>query len=224
MRILLVEDDDRIAKALAETLKDRQYLVDLATNGEIGWDYLQAFDYDLVILDIMLPKLDGISLCQQMRREGYMNPVLILTARDTSDDKVKGLDAGADDYVVKPFDLPELAARIRALLRRGNSTLPPVLEWERLRLDPGTCEVTYAGQPLHLTPKEYGLLELLLRNSPRVLSRSTILDRLWSFEDPPAEEAVKVHIKDLRKKLRAVGAPPDFIQTVYGLGYRLKQN
>ncbi|OKH21603.1 DNA-binding response regulator [Hydrococcus rivularis NIES-593] len=224
MRILLVEDDDRIAKALAETLKDRQYLVDLATNGEIGWDYLQAFDYDLVILDIMLPKLDGISFCQQMRREGYMNPVLMLTARDTSDDKVKGLDAGADDYVVKPFDLPELAARIRALLRRGNSTLPPVLEWERLRLDPGTCEVTYAGQLLHLTPKEYGLLELLLRNSPRVLSRSTILDRLWSFEDPPTEEAVKVHIKDLRKKLRSVGAPPDFIQTVYGLGYRLKQN
>ncbi|AFY75923.1 MAG: response regulator transcription factor [Hydrococcus sp. C42_A2020_068] len=194
MRILLVEDDDRIAKALAETLKDRQYLVDLATDGEIGWDYLQAFNYDLVILDIMLPKLDGISLCQQMRREGYMNPVLMLTARDNSDDKVKGLDAGADDYVVKPFDLPELAARIRALLRRGNSTLPPVLEWERLRLDPGTCGVTYAGQPLHLTPKEYGLLELLLRNSPRVLSRSTILDRLWSFEDPPTEEAVKVHI------------------------------
>jgi DNA-binding response OmpR family regulator len=222
MRILLVEDDDRIAKALAQTLKDRQYIVDIATDGEMGWDCIEAFDYDLVLLDVMLPKLDGISLCQRLRRSGYTIPVLMLTARDTSDDKVMGLDAGADDYVVKPFDLPELAARIRALLRRGNATLPPVLEWERLRLDPGTCEVTYAGQRLHLTPKEYGLLELLLRNSPRVLSRSTILDRLWSFEDPPTEEAVKVHIKDLRKKLRSVGSPPDLIQTVYGLGYRLK--
>ncbi|MBE9129083.1 response regulator transcription factor [Coleofasciculus sp. LEGE 07092] len=172
----------------------------------------------------MLPKLDGISLCQRLRRSGKMTPVLMLTAKDTSSDKVMGLDAGADDYVVKPFDLPELTARIRALLRRGSSTIPPILEWERLSLNPSSCEVTYAGQPLHLTPKEYALLELFLRNSNRVLSRSIILDRLWSFDDPPGEDAVKVHIKDLRKKLRIAGAPPDLIQTVYGLGYRLKQN
>lgn len=224
MKILLVEDDERIAKALAATLKERQYVVDLATDGEMGWNYLEAFDYDLILLDIMLPKLDGVSLCQRLRQAGKMTPVLMLTAKDTSEDKVMGLDAGADDYVVKPFDLEELAARIRALLRRGNSTMPPVLEWECLCLDPSTYEVTYAGEQLHLTPKEYGLLELLLRNSPRVLSRSIILDRLWSFADPPTEEAVKVHIKELRKKLRAVGAPPDLIQTVYGLGYRLKQS
>jgi DNA-binding response OmpR family regulator len=146
----------------------------------------------------------------------------MLTAKDTSEDKVMGLDVGADDYVVKPFDLPELSARIRALLRRGNTTLQPVLEWEQLRLDPSNYQVNYADNPLHLTPKEYGLLELFLRNCNIVLSRSLILDHLWSFEDPPSEEAVKVHIKDLRKKLRIVGAPPDFIETVYGLGYRLK--
>jgi DNA-binding response OmpR family regulator len=223
MRILLVEDDERIANALTETLRDRQYLVEVAADGEYAWNLIEAFAYDLIILDVMLPKLDGISLCKRLRRKGYMTPVLMLTARDTSSDKVVGLDAGADDYVVKPFDLAELTARIRALLRRGKETLPPVLEWEHLCLDPTSCEVTYNGQLLHLTPKEYKLLELFLRNNRRVFSRSAILDHLWSYEAPPVEDAVKVHIKDLRKKLKAVGAPPDFIETVYGLGYRLKQ-
>ncbi|GAB4232907.1 MAG: hypothetical protein Kow0049_16080 [Stanieria sp.] len=222
MRILLVEDEKRIAQALAETLKDRQYIVDIATDGEMGWDFIETLSYDLILLDIMLPKLDGISLCKRLRQAGYLTPVLMLTARDSSNDKVIGLDAGADDYVVKPFDLAELTARMRALLRRGNSLLPPILEWELLRLDPATFEVTYAQQQLHLTPKEFGLLELFLRNSCLVLSRSKILEKLWSFEDPPGEEAVKVHIKELRKKLRAAGAPADFIETVYGLGYRLK--
>lgn len=224
MRILLVEDDERIAQALAETLIDRNYVVDIATDGEAGWDFVQAFAYDLILLDVMLPKLDGIALCHRLRRASYQMPVLMLTARDTSNDKVMGLDAGADDYVVKPFDLPELAARIRALLRRGNSSTPPILEWENLCLDPSTCHVTYLGQALHLTPKEYGLLELLLRNTSRVLSRSSILEHLWSYDDPPGEETIKVHLKDLRKKLKAAGAPADLIQTIYGLGYRLKQN
>lgn len=222
MRILLVEDEKRIAQALAETLKDRQYIVDIATDGEMGWDFIETLNYDLILLDIMLPKLDGISLCKRLRQVGYLTPVLMLTARDTSNDKVIGLDAGADDYVVKPFDLAELTARIRALLRRGNSILPPILEWEKLRLDPATFEVSYARQQLHLTPKEFGILELFLRNSSLVLSRSIILEKLWSFEDPPTEEAVKVHIKELRKKLRKVGAPADLIETVYGIGYRLK--
>lgn len=223
MKILLVEDDDRIARSLLETLTDRQYTVDLASDGEMAWDAILVCSYDLILLDVMLPKLDGIRLCQRLRQSGYMTPVLMLTARDTSQDKVIGLDAGADDYVVKPFDLEELAARIRALLRRGNNTAPPILEWERLSLDPSSCEVYYAGKKLHLTPKEYALLELFLRNPHLVLSRSIILDRLWSFEDPPSEEAVKVHLKDLRKKLRSAGAAVDAIETVYGLGYRLKQ-
>lgn len=153
MRILLVEDDQRIAKALAETLQDRHYLVDIATDGEAGWDFVESFSYELILLDVMLPKLDGISFCQRLRRSGKMTPVLMLTAKDTS-----------------------------------------------------------------------SLLELLLRSHGRVQSRSAILEQLWAWDDPPGEDAVKVHIKDLRKKLRAAGAPPDLIQTVYGIGYRLKQN
>ncbi|WP_009547130.1 response regulator transcription factor [Crocosphaera subtropica] len=223
MRILLVEDDERIAKVLAASLTEQRYTVDMAGDGEKGWEFIEALAYDLILLDVMLPKLTGIGLCQRIRQSGYTIPVLMLTAKDTSEDKVMGLDVGADDYVVKPFDVPELLARIRALLRRGNVAPNPILEWQQLRLDPSNYEVTYSDKLLHLTPKEYGLLELFLRNENIVLSRSAILDNLWSFEDPPSEEAVKVHIKDLRKKLRKVGAPPDFIETVYGVGYRLKQ-
>jgi DNA-binding response OmpR family regulator len=222
MRILLVEDDQRIAIALMETLRDRQYQVDLGKDGESGWEFLQAFNYELILLDITLPKLNGIQLCQRLRKAGIQTPVLMLTARDSSSDKVLGLDAGADDYVVKPFDLAELTARIRALLRRGTTVLPTVLEWGDLRLNPSSYEVNYGENLLHLTPKEYQLLELFIRKNKMVLSRSLILDHLWSFEDPPGEETVKVHIKDLRKKLRIAGAPPDFIETVYGVGYRLK--
>ena len=222
MRILLVEDDQRIAIALMETLRDRQYQVDLGVDGEAAWEFLQAFSYELILLDITLPKLNGIQLCQRLRKAGIQTPVLMLTARDSSSDKVLGLDAGADGYVVKPFDLAELTARIRALLRRGTAVLPTVLEWGDLRLNPSSYEVSYGENLLNLTPKEYQLLELFIRKNKMVLSRSLILDHLWSFEDPPGEETVKVHIKDLRKKLRIAGAPPDFIETVYGVGYRLK--
>jgi len=222
MRILLVEDDQRIAIALMETLRDRQYQVDLGEDGEAAWQFLEAFNYELILLDVTLPKLNGIQLCQRLRKAGIQTPVLMLTARDSSSDKVLGLDAGADDYVVKPFDLAELTARIRALLRRGNAVLPTVLEWGDLRLNPSNYEVSYGENLLHLTPKEYQLLELFLRKNQMVFSRSLILDHLWSFEEPPGEETVKVHIKDLRKKLRIAGAPPDFIETVYGVGYRLK--
>ena len=222
MRILLVEDDQRIAIALMETLRDRQYQVDLGVDGEIAWEFLQTFSYELILLDVTLPKLNGIQLCQRLRKAGIQTPVLMLTARDSSSDKVLGLDAGADDYVVKPFDLAELTARIRALLRRGTAVLPTVLEWGDLRLNPSSYEVSYGENLLNLTPKEYQLLELFIRKNKMVLSRSLILDHLWSFEDPPGEETVKVHIKDLRKKLRIAGASPDFIETVYGVGYRLK--
>lgn len=164
MKILLVEDDEQLTEALVEILTDKQYYtVDAVQDGETGWDFIEADAYDLIILDIMLPRLDGISLCQRLRQTGNKTPVLMLTARDLSSDRVMGLDVGADDYVVKPFDLPELLARIRALLRRGNTSLLPVLTWGDLALDPSHCQVTYQGQLLHLTPKEYGLLELLLR-------------------------------------------------------------
>jgi DNA-binding response OmpR family regulator len=223
MKILLVEDDEQLTEALVEILTDKQYYtVDAVQDGETGWDFIEANSYDLIILDIMLPRLDGMSLCQRLRQTGNKTPVLMLTARELSSDRVMGLDVGADDYVVKPFDLPELLARIRALLRRGNTSLLPVLTWGDLALDPSHCQVTYQGKLLQLTPKEYGLLELLLRQQGRLISRGTIIDRLWSLEDTPSEETVKVHLKALRRKLKAVGAPAALLETVYGMGYRLK--
>jgi two-component system OmpR family response regulator len=223
VKILLVEDDCRIAGALAEALSDQNYAVDLAADGEKGWDLLEAFDYNLILLDVMLPRLNGLTFCQRLRATGRQTPVLMLTARDGSSDKVLGLDAGADDYVVKPFDLKELLARIRALLRRGNASLPPVLIWQALQLNPATCEVSYDSQNINLTPKEYGLLELFLRSGRRTLSRSTILAQVWASEETPGEETVKVHLRSLRQKLATAGAPLDLIETVYGLGYRLKE-
>jgi DNA-binding response OmpR family regulator len=223
MRILLVEDDELVSKALEKILFSQNYVADVATNGETGWELVEAFTYDLILLDIVLPKLDGIRFCQRLRESGYQIPVLLLTAQDSNNDKVMGLDAGADDYVVKPFEVTELLARIRVLLRRNSSSTPVTLEWSRLCLDPGLCRVTYDGQLLSLTPKEYRLLELLLRNHHRVFSRSAILDHLWPCDQAPSEDAITVHIKDLRQKLKRAGAPSDFIETVYGQGYRLKQ-
>lgn len=223
MRILLVEDDISLAETLAEALTDQRYVVDVVADGEAGWNQAKALDYDLLLLDVMLPELDGISLCHRLRSQGYSMPVLILTARDTVSDKITGLDAGADDYVVKPVDLQELFARVRALLRRGGVASPPVLQWGELRLDPSTYEVSYGQTPIHLTPKEYALLELLLRNGRRVLSRSVIIEHVWSLESPPEEHTVKVHIRGLRQKLKAVGAAEDLIETVHGMGYRLHQ-
>ncbi|MEP0914416.1 response regulator [Leptolyngbya sp. GB1-A1] len=222
MKILAVEDDAWMASAVANTLVQQNYTVEIAADGQTGWDFAMAGDYDLILLDITLPKVDGISLCRKLRQEGYQTPILLLTAKDTRSDKVLGLDAGADDYLTKPFDFQELLARVRALLRRGNSALPPVLEWSSLQLDPSLCEVTCNGEVLHLTRKEYGLLELFLRNQQRIFSPSAIIERLWAFEDSPRESTIKSHVKALRQKLKAAGMEPDCIETVYGLGYRLK--
>ncbi len=224
MKILLVEDDARISGPIAEALSERRYVVEIASDGELGLTFAETNTFDLIILDLMLPKLDGISLCRQLRNAGNKTPILMLTARDTSSDKVLGLDVGADDYVVKPFDLLELLARIRALLRRETVKFSPILEWEKLRLNPNECRVMYEGKPLNLTPKEYAILELFLRNGSRVISRSMILEKVWAFEDMPGEETVKVHLRSLRQKLKAAGAPANFIENVYGLGYRLNVN
>ncbi|ELS30719.1 MULTISPECIES: response regulator transcription factor [Pseudanabaena] len=221
MRILLVEDDIRLAETLAEALIDERYVVDIATDGETGWQHIKSMDYDLLLLDLMLPELDGLSLCHRLRSHGYRLPILMLTACDTIDYEINGLDVGADDYIVKPVDLQKLFARIRALLRRGNLSGSPILEWGELQLNPSTCEVVYGDNPIHLTPKEYALLELLLRNGRRVLSRSVMIERVWSLESPPEEHTVKVHIRGLRQKLRAAGAKEDLIETVHSMGYRL---
>ena len=221
MRILLVEDDDRIAKPLTEDLKHQHHVVDIASDGIVGWEYSQLTKYDLILLDLMLPRLDGITLCKRLRAAKSNALILMLTARDTTNDKIIGLDAGADDYLVKPFELEELAARIRALARRNPELRQPILIHGNLQLDPSTCNVTYKKKLLLLTPKEYMILECFLRNPIQVLTRSVILDKLWEFDKLSGEETIKTHITNLRKKLRAAGSSEDFIETVYGIGYRL---
>jgi DNA-binding response OmpR family regulator len=222
-KILLVEDDHPTAAVLSEVLTTQCYTVDIATDGEIGLELATAWDYELILLDLLIPKLDGITLCRRLRAQGLQKPILLLTARDSSADVVRGLDAGADDYVTKPYDLSQLLARIRALLRRGSTKLAPaLLTWGNLCVDPVGAEVTYAGEKLTLSPKEYSLLGLFLRNPQRVFSRSDIIDRLWSIDASPSEGAVTNLIKDLRQKLKAAGMATDWLETVYGLGYRLK--
>ncbi|MEO0924614.1 MAG: response regulator [Cyanobacteria bacterium J06643_13] len=222
MRILLVDDDEQLMEVLASKLVEQRYAVDIANTGEMGWEFVLLFDFDLVVLDWMLPDIDGVELCQQIRSEGYTMPIMLLTARDRQTDKVLGLDAGADDYVVKPFDFDELTARIRALLRREINVASPILEWGNLSLDPKAHEVYHQQQLLSLTPKEYGLIELFMRHPQQVFSPGAIINNLWAGEDPPGEEAVRTHIKGLRQKLRKVGMAKDTVKTVYGVGYRLK--
>lgn len=224
MRILLIDDDEQLMEVLADKLIEQRYAVDIANTGEMGWEFVLLFDFDLVVLDWMLPDIDGIALCQQIRAEGYTMPIMLLTARDRNTDKVVGLDAGADDYVVKPFDFDELTARIRALLRREINVASPTLEWGKLILNPKTHEVHHQQQLLPLTPKEYGMMELFMRHPQQVFSPGAIINNLWSGEDPPGEEAVRTHIKGLRQKLKQAGLDKDTIKTVYGVGYRLKSD
>lgn len=224
MRILLVDDDEALMESLAQRLIQQRYAVDIAIDGGSAHAYLDLFNYDLIVLDLMLPDGDGIAFCRQFRQSGYVNPLMILTAKASTSEKVNALDAGADDYVIKPFDFDELCARIRALLRREHEGLPTVLEWGALQFDPGLCELTYAQQLVRLTPKELSLIELFLRHPHQVHSLSGIMDDLWSLEAPPGEDAIRTHIKSLRRKLREAGAPKDLIKTVYGLGYRLNEN
>ena len=221
MRILLVDDDEALMNRLADHLIHQRYAVDITGDGSSAQGYLDMFSYDLVVLDLNLPDGSGIEFCQTFRSNGYEQPILMLSATDMATQKVKALDAGADDYVVKPFDLNELDARIRAVLRREQVGLPTVLQLGGINLDPSTCETTYGGTLVHLTPKEFALLELFLRRPNRVYSLDAIIDDLWPFESPPSEDAVRTLIKGLRQKLSAVGAPKNLIKTVYGLGYRL---
>lgn len=224
MKILIVEDDHLSASILLQLLKEFNYTIDTVNDAKTAWQYINSYIYDLLVLDIMLPDSDGIDLCTRLRAAGYTIPILLLTAKDSTSDRVMGLEAGADDYVVKPYDFQELIARIRALLRRyhDHDTLMQGLTWENLRLDFSKNTVTYNQQLLHLTQKEYGLLELFLRHPQQIFSRSVLLDKVWSAGEFPSEEAVTTHIKGLRQKLKAAGISEDPIETLYGLGYRLK--
>jgi DNA-binding response OmpR family regulator len=222
MRVLLVEDDSQLVASLSEALVVQRYIVDSARDGESAWDKTQAIVYDLILMDVTLPKLDGVRLCQRLRDRGCFSPILMLTARDTSLDKVIGLDAGADAYMVKPFNLQELLAQIRALLRRGQSGTPPILRWGDLSLDPSSYEVIYERSLIRLTPKEFALLEALMRYGKKVLSPAALIEQVWAWQESPEEDTIKTYVKNLRAKLKDAGAPNDLIETVRGVGYRLK--
>lgn len=217
----MIEDDDRIAKPLAEDLKHQHYIVEVASDGMEGWEYAQAADYNLILLDLMLPRLDGISLCKRLRACHYSGFVLMLTAKDTTTDKVIGLDAGADDYLVKPFEIEELGARIRALLRRPAEMRPAVLRHGELVIDPACHTVTYARTLLDLTPKEYLIVEYLLQRPGQIATRAMLLNKLWELDRASGENTIKTHITNLRRKLKNAGCKIELIETVYGVGYRL---
>lgn len=221
MKILTVEDDPIVAQTLKLLLTSYNYVVDIAMDGEAGLQLAESFDYDLILLDVILPKLDGISLCQALRTKGLQSPILLLTGQGGGQQKANALNAGADDYVVKPFDAEELIARVQALLRRSRATSQSVLTWGQLSIDPNRCKVAYGTELLSVTPKEYAILELFLRTPQKALSARSILEHAWTSLESPGEEAVRVHIKGLRQKLAAVGAPKDLIKTVHRVGYQL---
>jgi two-component system OmpR family response regulator len=221
MRILVVEDEIRLARLLDQGLQEEGFAVDTAGSAEAALDWIASTLYDLVLLDLMLPGMSGIELCRRLRAQGNTTPILVLTARDAVPDRVAGLDAGADDYLVKPFAFAELLARIRALARRPAATTPPVLTAGDYRLDPATQQVWHGNLPVELGQKEFRILEYLMRNPNRVLTRGMIADNIWDYDHAPMTNAIDVHIRSLRTKLHDE-YPHGRIETVRGAGYRLR--
>jgi len=217
MRVLLIEDDPDLGAGIRASLREEGYTLDWLKDGESAVHALREEGFDLVVLDLGLPRLDGIQVLRQSRANGLTTPVLILTARDDTEDRVAGLDAGADDYLVKPFDIKELKARLRALLRRRNGPSQLQLEGGGIVLDPATRRVTFDGQPINLTPREYQLLHELLANPGKIFSRDRLMGLLYGWDEGVESNTLEVHIYNLRKKLRA-----DLIRTVRGIGYRLE--
>jgi two-component system copper resistance phosphate regulon response regulator CusR len=220
MRILVVEDDARMADMLDRSLREQGYAVDVAHDGERALYQAAVNAYDALVLDVSLPRRDGLSVAQQLRAKGSRVPMLMLTARDTVRDRVAGLDAGADDYLTKPFELDELFARLRALLRRMPELLPTEIRVADLVLDTRSQTVTRAGVPIALTAKEYAMLEFLARHAERVVGRAELSDHVWDEHHDPLSNAIEVYVNRLRKKIDGPGATP-LIHTHRGAGYRL---
>jgi len=220
MRLLVVEDEPGIAYFLRQGLIEAGYALDLVTNGREALAYAEAAEYDAYVLDILLPGLNGLDLLRELRRRGDQTPALLLTARDTIDDRVAGLDAGADDYLVKPFAFAELLARVRALLRRPPLQAGALLRAGDLEMDVAHREVRRAGKPIQLSPREYAILEYLLRHPRQTLTRTQIGEHVWNFDFYNESNVVDVYIGYLRRKLNDVGECA-LIQTVRGVGYRL---
>ncbi len=221
MQILIIEDEVKIANILRQGLMEDSYSVDIARDGEEGWEKIMINTYDIIIMDLMLPKIDGFTLCKKIRTQNIHTPVLMLTARDAIDDKIEGLDTGADDYVTKPFSFAEISARIRALLRRGNKTDPVILQIADLILNPATKEVTRDNKKIILTAREYALLEYFMRNPNTVLSKTQLLEHVWDYQYEGLSNIVETYIKYVRQKLKINNKSSDLIHTVRGLGYIL---
>lgn len=223
MRILIVDDEQTLLDQLKEAFEGQRYIVETALDGEEALDKLFENPVDLIILDIMLPKQDGLSVLHELRRAGITTPVLMLTARGEIDDKIKGLDLGADDYLAKPFSLDELMARVRALLRRSGGQADSVLEVHDLRLDTASREVTIGGKSVELTAREFSILEFLLYNKNRAVSRFSLAEHVWgdAFDPFSMSNFMDVHIKNLRKKIGDSGHGT-IIRTIRGVGYIIK--
>jgi two-component system, OmpR family, response regulator len=223
MRVLIVEDDAKMAGLIQRGLRDDGLAADVAGEGEAALWMAGATDYDAIVLDVLLPGIDGFEVCRRLRSDGVRSPVLMLTARDAVEDRVRGLDTGADDYLTKPFSLAELAARLRAIARRGPIERPPVLEAGGLRLDPATRRVWRGNAEIALSAREFALLETLMRHPGQVLDRLQLLDHAWDGEYENRSNVIDVYIRYLREKVdRPFGA--DSIETVRGVGYRLREN
>ncbi|HTK39338.1 MAG TPA: response regulator transcription factor [Patescibacteria group bacterium] len=223
MKILVVEDEHRIAQALKQGLSDEGYAVDVAYDGDEGVRSAESDEYDLIIMDVMMPVLDGVQASQKLRADGNHTPILMLTAKSQPRDIVTGLDAGADDYLPKPFSFDVLLARVRALLRRPNETLDTILSVDDLELDVAKHSVTRGGVPLQLSGKEYAILEYLLRNKDRILSKNNIISHVWDFDADVLPNNVEVFITYLRNKVdRPFPKARPLIQTVRGFGYVIK--
>ena len=220
MRLLLIEDDRKAARLLTKGLQEEGFVVDLAATGEDGDERAAVNDYDVIVLDLLLPGIDGLTVCRTLRAGGNSTPILMLTARDSVADRVVGLGTGADDYLTKPFAFAELLARIRALLRRSRLSQPTVLRVADLALDPAAHRVTRAGAPVALTPKEYAILEVLLRAGGEVVSRTRLAERVWNEASEILDNLVDVHVSHLRKKVDGASSVP-LIHTIRGVGYRL---
>lgn len=223
MRILLIEDELKLAKSIARALEEKGYAVDVERDGRAADRHLSVHhgDYDLVLLDLMLPGKDGVALCEDARRRGIMTPILMLTARDTVEDRVLGLDCGADDYLVKPFAFAELLSRVRALGRRPRAARAPILQVGPLTLDPATQEARCGKRTLLLTLKEFRLLEYFMARPGEVVSRQDLFDHLWDFAANQLSRVVDVHVNNLRAKL-AKQCNDVSIETIRGVGYRLR--
>lgn len=220
MRILLVEDDPTLAQFVSKGLREHSYAVDVAGNGDAAVYQAAINPYDAIVLDVMLPRQDGFSVCREIRRRGMTMPVLMLTARDSVSDRVAGLDTGADDYLTKPFDFSELLARLRALLRRGPAMKSPVIRIADLELDTHAQRAFRGGRPIHLTTREYSLLEFLSRNVDTVVGRADISDHVWDDNYDPASNLIESYINRLRRKIDTAGLAP-LIHTRRGAGYMM---